>query len=98
MSGALPELEKKFTVSVFRSEDDIVFRLVPISSIAGRYLAAVVIHYDKSSGIPKGIEMTTPRGDKTITRLSEVKTNPGLDAETFKIKLPSDVRITNLEK
>ncbi len=98
MSGALPELEKKFTVSVFRGEDDIVFRLIPISSIAGRYLTAVVIHYDKSSGIPKGIEMTTPRGDKTITRLTEVKTNPGLDAETFKIKLPSDVRITNLEK
>ena len=39
--------------------------------------------------------MFTPKGDKIMTRLSEVKINPEISADTFTIKLPADVLITN---
>ncbi len=95
MSGDLAEMEKKFSVSIFRDEGEVLFRLVPISKIVGRYLAAVVIRYDEKTALPKGFEMSTPKGDKTVTRLTNVKVNPELAPGAFQLKMPLDVWITN---
>ena len=95
MNGSLQEIDKNFTVQIFRKDGEIIFKLTPLSSMVGKYLSAVTIHYDEASGLPRGFEMLTPKGDKTITRLTNIKTNPGLKPETFKIKLPDDVWITN---
>lgn len=95
MSGDLNEIEGKFMVTMFRKGGDIVFNLVPLSKMVGRYLSAVVIYYDESTGLPRGFDMLTPKGDKTITRLTNIKVNPELKPETFQIKLPGDVWITN---
>jgi outer membrane lipoprotein-sorting protein len=95
MSGDMEEMESKFSVSVFRNGNEVVIRMVPKSKMAGRYLAAVVIHIDEKSALPKGFEITTPRGDKTITRLSNIKVNPELTPGAFQLKIPSDVLITN---
>ncbi|HTZ16965.1 MAG TPA: outer membrane lipoprotein carrier protein LolA [Dissulfurispiraceae bacterium] len=95
MSGNLAEMEERFTVSIFRTDGEVVFRLVPISKIVRRYLAAVVIHYDEKSALPKGFEMSTPKGDKTITRIAGIKVNPELDPGTFQLTMPLDVWITN---
>ncbi|GJQ49135.1 putative outer membrane lipoprotein-sorting protein LolA [Candidatus Kuenenia stuttgartiensis] len=95
LSGSLEEMEKKFTLEISREEDGISFHLTPKSKMARRYLSHIVIHYDKDSSIPSGIGMFTPKGDKIITRLSEVKINPEISADIFTIKLPADVLITN---
>jgi outer membrane lipoprotein-sorting protein len=95
MSGEIGEMEAKFRVSVFRNGGEVVIRLVPKSRIVGLYLAGVVIHIDESTALPKGFEVTTPRGDKTVTRLSNIKVNPELSPGTFQLKIPSDVMITN---
>jgi len=95
MSGDLKEMEGKFTVTIFRQDGEIDFRLVPLSKIVGRYLSAVVIHYDEATGLPKGFEVATPKGDRTITRLTNIKVNPEIRPEAFQIKLPGDVWITN---
>ncbi|MGO9614613.1 MAG: LolA family protein [Dissulfurispiraceae bacterium] len=95
ISGDLAEMEGKFSVSIFRDDDEVIFRLVPTSKIVGRYLSAVVIHYDEKTALPKGFEMSTPKGDKTITRLSNIKVNPELAPGAFQLKMPRDVWITN---
>ena len=95
MSGNLAEMEERFSVSIFKNEDEVVFRLVPTSKIVGRYLAAVVIHYDEKTALPKGFEMSTPKGDKTITRLTNIKVNPDLGPAVFQLKMPLDVWVTN---
>jgi outer membrane lipoprotein-sorting protein len=95
MSGDLAEMEERFSVSIFKNDGEVVFRLVPTSKIVGRYLAAVVIHYDEETALPKGFEMSTPKGDKTITRLTNIKVNPDLGPAVFQLKMPLDVWVTN---
>ena len=95
MWGSLNEIEKNFTFNILRKEDEIIFKLVPVSKIISRYLSSIIIHYEESTGFPRGFEITTPKGDKTVTRLSNIKINPEIKTGTFKIKLPEYVRITN---
>lgn len=95
MWGSLNEIEKNFTFNILRKEDEIIFKLAPISKMISRYVSSIIIHYEEKTGFPRGFEITTPKGDKTVTRLSNIKINPEIKTGTFKIKLPEDVRITN---
>lgn len=95
MSGDLNEIQEKFSVTIFRMDDEVVFNLVPMSKMVRRYVSAIVIHYDAATGLPKDFELSTPKGDKTVTRLTNIKVNPELKPETFRIRLPGDVSITN---
>lgn len=95
MWGSLTELEKKFAVNIFRKDGEIVFKLVPLSKMVRRYLSSILIYYAEGTGLPRGFEMTTPKGEKTVTRLSNIKINSEVKADTFKLKLPEDVWITN---
>ena len=95
MSGDLDEMEKKFSVNMFRKDNEIILKLVPLSNMASRYIASIVISYDEGTGLPSEIELTTPKGDKTVTKLTNIKVNPDLSPQMFKIKLPADVWITN---
>jgi|WetSurMetagenome_2_1015567.scaffolds.fasta_scaffold00030_60 outer membrane lipoprotein-sorting protein len=95
MSGDMTEMEGKFSVSVFRNGSEVVIRLVPKSKLVGRYLAGVVIHVDEKTALPNGFEVSTPRGDKTITRLTNIKVNPELTSGAFQLKMPPGVWITN---
>ena len=95
MWGSLNEIEKSFTLDILRKEDEIIFKLVPVSKMISRYVSSIIIQYEEKTGFPRGFEITTPKGDKTVTRLSNIKINPEIKTGTFKIKLPEDVRITN---
>ena len=95
MWGSLNEIEKNFTFYILRKEDEIIFKLAPVSKMISRYLSSIIIHYEENTGFPRGFEITTPKGDKTVTRLSNIKINPEIKTGTFKIELPEDVRITN---
>ncbi len=96
MWGSLIEMEEKFTVNIFRKNSKIVFELIPLSKIVAGYLSSVVIFYNEKTGIPMGFEVTTPKGDRTVTELTDIKTNPAIKPDTFKINLPEDVWITNI--
>ena len=95
MSGSLGEIEKKFMLQIFRQDGRLIFKLTPLSGMAGKYLSSVTIQYEEATGLPQEFEMTTPKGDRTVTRLTNIRTNPALKPETFKLKLPDDVWITN---
>lgn len=95
MWGTLNEMEKKFTVNIFRKDDSIVFELAPLSKMTARHLSSIVIYYDETTGIPNGFTTTTPKGDKNITRLTNIVINPEIRNDSFRIKLHEDVWITN---
>lgn len=95
MGGNLNEMEKKFTVTVFRNDGKIVFKLIPLSSIARKYLSGIAVYYDEATGLPGGFEVTTTKGDKTITKLADIKINPEIRSDAFELKMPGDVWITN---
>lgn len=95
MGGDLSEMEKRFTVNMFRGDKGIIFKLTPLSKIAGRYISSLIINYDEATGLPMGFEITTAKGDRTVTTLSDIQSNYGTDPGIFKIKLPDDVTITN---
>lgn len=95
MWGSLTEIEKNFTMNILRKEGEIIFQLEPTSKMINQYLSSIVIYYDEKTGFPRGFEIITPKGDKTITKLSNIRIDPEIKTGTFKIKLPEDVRITN---
>jgi len=95
MGGDLNEMEKRFAVNMFRGDNGIIFKLTPLSRIAGRYISSLIINYDEATGLPKGFEITTAKGDRTVTTLAGIQSNYAVDPGMFKIKLPDDVRITN---
>lgn len=93
--GSLEEMEKKFSVNVFHNGSEIILKLSPLSSIVRKYLSTIVIHYNELTGLPQEFETMTPKGDRIVTKLKNIKTNPELKLDTFKIKLPENVWITN---
>lgn len=93
--GSLEDMEKKFNVAVFREEGGIVFSLKPRSGMARKYLSEVVIRYNEETGLPREFEMLTPKGDRTVTILSDIKTNPALGPDAFVFKLPRGAWVTN---
>lgn len=97
-SGSLNELEKKFNVAIFKGSGEIVFKMTPLSNIVRRYIEKIIVFYNPVSGLPQGFDMYTPKGDRTITRLSDIKINPAVKPGLFTIALPDDVWITNQVK
>jgi outer membrane lipoprotein-sorting protein len=95
MSGDMGEMEARFRVEVFSNGSEVEIRLAPKSRMIALYLSGVVIHMDEKTALPTGFEVTTPRGDRTVTRLSNIKVNPEIRPGLFQLKLPSDVMITN---
>ncbi len=95
MWGAITEMEKRFAVKTFRRDGEIVLKLTPLSKMVGKYLSSIIIYYGEDTGLPHGFEMITPKSDKTVTRLSNIKINPEIKPDVFKLKLPEDVWVTN---
>ena len=95
MGGALDEMEKKFSVKIYRNGNEIIYKLQPLSGMTRKYLSAVSISYAEATGLPRGFEVTTPKGDRTITTLTHITINPEIKPETFTMKLPGNVWVTN---
>jgi outer membrane lipoprotein-sorting protein len=98
MWGDLSEMEKRFKVDIYIKKGIIIYKLAPISEMIMRYLTSIVIYFDETTGIPAGFELTTPKGDRHITSLRDVKTNPRLGTDTFNLRLPKDVWIRDHTK
>ncbi|MBF0486579.1 MAG: outer membrane lipoprotein carrier protein LolA [Nitrospirae bacterium] len=98
MWGDISELEKKFRTEIYLKNGLIIYRLIPISEMVLRYLTSIVIYFNDSTGIPAGFELTTPKGDKYMTSLRDVKKNPPFDIDTFSLKLPKEVWVRDHTK
>jgi outer membrane lipoprotein-sorting protein len=94
ISASLPELERRFHVVLFRSDDEVVLRLIPRSKMLSRVIASIRIHQDPVEGRPRRIVVEGARGDRTETTFSGVILNPDFPPDTFSLRLGPGVRIT----
>jgi len=94
ISASLPELERRFRVDLFRSDDEVVMRLTPRSKMLSRVVASIRIHQDPVEGRPRRIVVEGARGDRTETTFSGVTLNPDFPPDTFSLRLGPEVRIT----
>jgi outer membrane lipoprotein-sorting protein len=94
ISASLPELERRFHVDLFRSDDAVVLRLIPRSKMLSRVVASIRIHQDPVEGRPRRIVVEGARGDRTETTFSGVTLNPDFPADSFALRLGPEVRIT----
>ena len=94
ISASLPELERRFRVDLFRSDREVVLRLIPRSKMLSRVIASIRIHQDPVEGRPKRIMVEGARGDRIETTLSGVILNPEFPPDTFTLRLGPRVRVT----
>ena len=94
ISASLPELERRFHVDLFRSDDQVVLRLIPRSKMLSRVIASIRIHQDPAEGRPRRIVVEGARGDRTETTFSGVTLNPDFPPDTFVLQLGPEVRVT----
>jgi outer membrane lipoprotein-sorting protein len=93
-SPSLTELERRFHVELFRSDDQVVLRLIPRSKMLSRVIASIRIDQDPAEGRPRRIVVEGARGDRTETTFSGVTLNPDFPPETFTLRLGPEVRVT----
>lgn len=94
ISASLPELERQFRVDLFRSDGEVVLRLIPRSKMLSRYISSIRIQQDSVEGRPRRIVVEGTRGDRTETTFSGVILNPDFPEDTFALRLGPEVRIT----
>ena len=94
ITASLPELERRFHVDLFRSDDAVILRLIPRSKMLSRVVASIRIHQDPVEGRPRRIVVDGARGDRTETTFSGVTLNPDFPADSFALRLGPEVRIT----
>jgi outer membrane lipoprotein-sorting protein len=94
ISASLTELERRFHVELFRSDDEVVLRLIPRSKMLSRVIASIRIHQDPAEGRPRRIVVDGARGDRTETTFSRVTLNPEFPPDTFSLRLGPEVRVT----
>lgn len=94
ISASLPELERRFHVDLFRSDNQVVLRLIPRSKMLSRAVASIRIQEDPVEGSPRRIVVEGARGDRTETTFSGVALNPDFPPDTFALRLGPEVRVT----
>jgi len=94
ISASLPELERRFHVDLFRSDNQVVLRLIPRSKMLSRAVASIRIHQDPLEGGARRIVVEGARGDRTETTFSGVTLNPDFPPDTFVLRLGPEVRVT----
>ncbi len=94
ISASLPELERRFHVDLFRSDDQVVLRLIPRSKMLSRVIASIRIDQDPAEGRLRRIVVEGARGDRTETTFSGVTLNPDFLPDTFALRLGPEVRVT----
>jgi outer membrane lipoprotein-sorting protein len=94
ISASLTELERRFHVDLFRSDDEVVLRLIPRSKMLSRVIASIRIHQDPTEGRPRRFVVEGARGDRTETTFSGVTLNPDFPPDTFTLRLGPEVRVT----
>lgn len=94
ISASLPELERRFRVDLFRTDGQMLLRLIPRSKMLSRVIASIRIYQDPVEGRPRRIVVEGARGDRTETTLSREVLNPDFPPDTFVLRFGPEVHVT----
>ncbi len=95
MWGALEKMDKRFKVDISGEEGILTVTLTPLSKMVSKYLSSIIIFYNEKNGMPQGFEVSTPAGDRTVTRLEDVEMDPVISDDTFRLKLSPNVVVND---
>jgi len=98
MNLAVPDLEKRFQVDVYRENGTTVFLLTPRSRLVAQAIASVAIYRRDTDAVPQQIVVVGQQGDRTDITLSHVTINPQVSADAFTLALGPGVRVTDVGK
>ncbi|MBI5885426.1 MAG: outer membrane lipoprotein carrier protein LolA [Deltaproteobacteria bacterium] len=97
MEFSIPEIEKRFSVSVYGAKGGYLFEMTPISGIMAKFLARVTFAFREGSAVPDRFEVVGREGASTVTELKDVVINPAPDKGAFLFTPARDVRIIDLQ-
>ncbi len=77
-----PKLDKQYEITLI-SDNPAVFRLVPLSAEARKYVQAVEVAFSPEETSVSEVRITEAGGDSTVDRFYNVRTNGALDPSLF---------------
>lgn len=94
----LDELQSQFRMTLADPGGDAPYRLTlePVSSLVRRKLSAVELHVDRHLLLPVSIEVREADGDLTRYEFSDIRVDPPLEPDVFKLELGPDVRVSTV--
>jgi outer membrane lipoprotein carrier protein len=98
LSLAVPELEKRFQVDLYREDGQLVLLLTPRSRWVAQAVASVALYRQDQDSVPGRIVISGQRGDRTEITLTDVVINPSVAEEAFSLRLGPGIRVTDLGK
>ncbi len=72
----------------------LAIRMTPTDTTLAQYVDHVRVLLDEAQGLAVAFEMVDPDGETTVMRFSNLKINPNLSDDQFKLNLPTDVKVT----
>jgi len=94
----LVKLKNHFMIELRKREKEDVLILTPLTFKLKKYWKSWTLIIDRSSFLPKSIEILEKDGDLTFIEFKDVKIDITLEEEIFKLKIPSDVVVENYIK
>ncbi|HEY2932476.1 MAG TPA: outer-membrane lipoprotein carrier protein LolA [Acidobacteriota bacterium] len=70
-----------------------MLELRPKSEKAAAYFPQIVLWVAEESWVPIQQKLVEPNGDYLLIKFTDLKLNPGVDKDKFKLKLPKDVQV-----
>lgn len=96
MGLAVPDLEKRFQVDLYREGAELVVRLTPRSRFVAQAVASISIYQHTEDAVPQRIVIAGQKGDRTELSLRDVTINPQLPEDAFSLRLGPEVRVTDI--
>jgi outer membrane lipoprotein-sorting protein len=93
MGLALPELEKRFQVDLFRDDDHLRIELTPRSALVAQAMTSLTLIVNRADGLPQSMILVGRNGGRTETTFTNVTVNPALPDNAFTLQLAPEVRI-----
>jgi outer membrane lipoprotein-sorting protein len=98
MRLAVPELEKRFQVELYRENGGLVLWLTPRSRWVAQAVESVAITQREEDAVPRQIVVVGRKGDRTETTLTQVIINRPFPEDSFTLRLGPGVRVTDVRK
>jgi len=98
MSLAVPELEKRFQVDLYRDNGRLLLLLTPKSRWVAQAVASVAIYQQEADAVPRQIVIVGQNGDRTETTLTHVVINSRFPEDTFTLRLGPEVQVTDVRR
>ena len=98
MSFAVPEMEKRFQVDMYREDGRLSSCSTPRSRWVAQAVASVAITQGDADPLPRQIVIFGQKGDRTEITLAQAVVNPPVAEDAFTLRLGPEVRVVEVRR